>query len=87
MDGEIVTRFRRRTLIRTGFAVPLALGACRGAAKPLEEQCKRELLPKLDFPQLGKYLDDNERPIAWKAPVDVVCTRDSITEEWPSGRN
>lgn len=86
MDGEIVTTLSRRTLVRVGFAAPLALSACRGAAEPLEEQCKREFLPKLDFPQLGKYRADNERIIGSKAQVDVVFIGDSITEGWKDKR-
>ena len=86
MDGEIVTTLSRRTLIRTGLAAPLALSACRGSAEPLEEQCKRELLPTLDFPQLGKYRADNARLIASNAPVDVVFMGDSITEGWKDKR-
>jgi lysophospholipase L1-like esterase len=85
MDGEIVTTLSRRTLIRTGLAAPLALSACRGSAEPLEEQCKRELLPTLDFPQLGKYRADNAL-IASNAPVDVVFMGDSITEGWKDKR-
>ena len=86
MDGEVVTKLSRRTLVRAGFAAPLALAGCRGSAEPLEEQCKRELLPKLDFPQLGKYRADNERLITSKAPINVVFLGDSITEGWKDKR-
>jgi lysophospholipase L1-like esterase len=86
MDAETVTKLSRRTLIRASLAAPLALSACRGGAEPLEEQCKQELLPKLDFPQLGKYRADNERLIASNVPVDVVFMGDSITEGWKDKR-
>jgi lysophospholipase L1-like esterase len=76
----------RRTLIRTGLAAPLALAAGPSYGQTLEEQCKRALLPTMDFPQLGKYRADNERLIASSAPVDVVFLGDSITEGWKDKR-
>jgi lysophospholipase L1-like esterase len=79
-------KLSRRTLIQTGLAVPVAVASSAALAETLEEQCQRELLPKLDFPQLGKYREDNERLIASKAPVDVVFLGDSITEGWKDKR-
>lgn len=76
----------RRALIQAGLAGPIAFAAAPALAETLEEQCKRELAPTLDFPQLGKYRADNERLIASKAPVDVVFLGDSITEGWNAKR-
>jgi len=79
-------KLSRRTLIQTGLAVPVAVASSAALAETLEEQCKREFLPKLDFPQFGKYRDENERLIASKAPVDIVFLGDSITEGWRDKR-
>jgi len=81
-----VTKFTRRTLIQTGLAAPIAFAAAPVAAETLEEQCKRALLPTMDFPQLARYRADNEQLIASKAPVDVVFMGDSITEGWRDKR-
>ena len=72
----------RRHLMHGGLAAPLALISTSAIAETLEEQCKREILPHLDFPQLGRYRDDNARLIQSGAPVDVVFMGDSITEGW-----
>ena len=79
-------KLSRRHLIRGGLAAPLALASSHALADTLEEQCKRELLPHLDFPQLSKYRDDNARLLQSKAPVDVVFLGDSITEGWKDKR-
>ena len=76
----------RRNVLRGALVAPLALTSSALAAETLEEQCKRALLPTLDFPQLGKYRDDNARQIASHAPVDVVFMGDSITEGWKDKR-
>jgi lysophospholipase L1-like esterase len=78
--------FSRRALMQAGLAAPIAFAAAPGLAETLQEQCKRELLPTLDFPQLGKYRADNERLIASKTPVDIVFLGDSITEGWKDKR-
>ena len=67
-------------------AAPLALVSGSALAETFEEQCKREMLPHLDFPQLGRYRDDNARLLASHAPVDVVFMGDSITEGWKDKR-
>jgi lysophospholipase L1-like esterase len=72
----------RRNLVRGALVAPLALTSSALAAETLEEQCKRELLPTMDSPQLAKYREDNARLIASRAPVDVVFMGDSITEGW-----
>jgi lysophospholipase L1-like esterase len=76
----------RRNLVRGALAAPLALSSSALAAETLEERCKRELLPTLDFPELAKYRDDNARLIATHMPVDVVFMGDSITEGWKEKR-
>jgi hypothetical protein len=76
----------RRVLIQAGLAGPIAFAAAPALAETLEDQCKRELAPTLDFPQLGKYRADNERLIASKAPVKIVFLGDSITEGWNAKR-
>jgi hypothetical protein len=53
----------RRFLLGGALAAPLALAPSAAVAETLEEQCKRELLPTLDFPQLAKYRADNARLI------------------------
>lgn len=81
-----MTSLSRRFVLRGALAAPLAFTSSALAAETLEEQCKRELLPTLDFPQLGKYREDNARLIASKAPVNVVFMGDSITEGWKDKR-
>ncbi len=81
-----MTKLSRRALIQSGLAAPLALAAAPVTAEPFEDQCKRALLPTMDFPQLAKYGADNERLIATNAPVDVVFMGDSITEGWKDKR-
>jgi lysophospholipase L1-like esterase len=81
-----MTDLSRRLVLGGALAAPLALASTVRAAETLEEQCKRALLPTLDFPQLAKYRDDNARLIASKAPVDVVFMGDSITEGWKDKR-
>jgi lysophospholipase L1-like esterase len=76
----------RRFLLGGALAAPLALAPSAAVAETLEEQCKRELLPTLDFPQLAKYRADNARLISSRAPVDVVFMGDSITEGWKDKR-
>jgi lysophospholipase L1-like esterase len=76
----------RRFLLGGALAAPLALASSTAVAETVEEQCKRALLPTLDFPQLAKYRADNARLIASKAPVDVVFMGDSITEGWKDKR-
>lgn len=76
----------RRNLVRGALVAPLALVSSAAIAETLEEQCKRALLPTLDFPQLAKYREDNARLIASKVPVDVVFMGDSITEGWKDKR-
>ena len=76
----------RRHLVRGSLAAPLALVATSALGDTLEEQCKRELLPHLDFPQLDRYRADNARLIQSGAPVDVVFMGDSITEGWKDKR-
>ena len=76
----------RRFVLRSALAAPLALTSAALSAETLEEQCKRELLSTLDFPQLAKYRADNAQLIASKARVDVVFMGDSITEGWKDKR-
>lgn len=75
-------KLSRRNLIHGSLAAPLAFVSSSTIAETLEEQCKRELTPHMDFPQLGKYRDDNARLIASGPPVEVVFMGDSITEGW-----
>ena len=79
-------KLSRRNLIHGSLAAPLAFASTAGLADSFEDQCKAALLPHLDFPQLGKYRDDNARLIASRAPVDVVFMGDSITEGWKDKR-
>ena len=81
-----MTALSRRFVLGGAFAAPLALTSSAFAAETLEEQCKRALLPTLDFPQLAKYREDNARLIASKAPVEIVFMGDSITEGWKDKR-
>ena len=81
-----MTNLSRRFILGGALAAPVALASSAAVAETLEEQCKRALLPTLDFPQLAKYRDDNARLIASKAPVDVVFMGDSITEGWKDKR-
>ena len=76
----------RRIVLGGALAAPLAIASSAAVAETLEEQCKRALLPTLDFPQLAKYREDNARLIASRAPVDVVFMGDSITEGWKDKR-
>jgi len=79
-------KLSRRHLVQGTLAAPLALVSGSALAETFEEQCKREMLPHLDFPQLGRYRDDNARLLASHAPVDVVFMGDSITEGWKDKR-
>ena len=81
-----MTALSRRFVLGGAFAAPLALTSSAFAAETLEEQCKRALLPTLDFPQLANYREDNARLIASKAPVEIVFMGDSITEGWKDKR-
>ena len=76
----------RRTLLHGSLAAPLALASTSALADSFEDQCKAALLPHMDFPQLGKYRDDNARLQQSRAPVEVVFMGDSITEGWKDKR-
>ncbi|MEO7278098.1 MAG: GDSL-type esterase/lipase family protein [Sphingomicrobium sp.] len=76
----------RRLLIQSGLAAPLAFSAAPASAETLRQQCEREILPTLDFPNLARYRADNARLMAANAPVDVVFLGDSITEGWKDKR-
>ena len=79
-------KFSRRRLIHGGLAAPFALASSAALADTLEEQCKRELIPHMDFPNLGRYHDENARLIESHAAVDIVFMGDSITEGWKDKR-
>lgn len=79
-------KLTRRNMLRGSLAAPLALTSSGALAETLEEQCKRELTPHMDFAQLARYRDENARLLGAKAAVDVVFMGDSITEGWKDKR-
>ena len=79
-------KLSRRNLIHCSLAAPLALAATSALADTFEEQCIREMQPHMDFPQLGRYRDENARLVQSKMPVEVVFMGDSITEGWKDKR-
>ena len=79
-------KLSRRNLVHGGLAAPLAILSSGALAETIEEQCKRELTPHMDFAQLARYRDENARLLASKTPVDIVFMGDSITEGWKDKR-
>jgi lysophospholipase L1-like esterase len=79
-------KLSRRTLIHGSLAAPVALMAAPALADTFEDQCKAAMIPHMDFPQLGKYREDNARLIQSRMPVEIVFMGDSITEGWKDKR-
>lgn len=79
-------KLTRRHMVQGSLAAPVALAASAALADPTEEQCRAALQPHMDFPQLGRYRDENARLLQSGAPVDVVFMGDSITEGWKDKR-
>lgn len=70
-------KLTRRVLMKGGLLAQLAFTATSAIADPAPDQ---------DFPQLGKYREDNARLLRSGEPVDVVFMGDSITEGWKDKR-
>ena len=70
-------KLNRRQAMQASLVAPLALTAAPALA---------DATPTMDWPQLGRYRDDNARLLRTDAPVDVVFMGDSITEGWKDKR-